>query len=131
MHDLGKLKNIQQWQTIRADVEKAVLRVLGEMPKTRIELQVKTLDEMSFPGYTRKRISYFVDEWERVSAWLFVPDGRDDVPAILCCHQGVPQGKAPPGQSARRHRRQVSLPGRIGRCPYLEIREIGLACQVK
>jgi hypothetical protein len=37
--------------------------------------------------------------------------------------------QAPFGQSARRHRRQVPLPGRIGRCPYLEAREIGCAGQ--
>jgi dienelactone hydrolase len=96
MQDLGKLKSIQQWQAIRAEVEEAVHRVLGEMPKDRIELQVKTLDELSFPGFTRTRISYFVDDWERVSAWVFVPEGRDEAPGILCCHQGVPQGKDEP-----------------------------------
>ena len=36
---------------------------------------------------------------------------------------------APLGQSVRRHRRQVALPGRIGRRAHFEIREVGCAGQ--
>ena len=37
-----------------------------------------------------------MDEWTRVAAWLFVPEGREDIPGILCCHQAVAQGKDEP-----------------------------------
>jgi len=70
--------------------------MLGAMPKERAELQLKTVDEVSFAGYVRRRINYFVDDWHRTSAWLFLPEGKDEVPAILCCHQRVPQGKNEP-----------------------------------
>jgi dienelactone hydrolase len=63
------------------------------MPKDRIEPQVKTVDEVDFRGYVRRRVNYFVDQWDRISAWLFVPDGKEEMPAILCCHQESPQGK--------------------------------------
>jgi len=96
MHDLGKLKSLAEWPAIRTSIETAVEAIVGEIPKDRVDLQLKTADELSFPGYSRKRISYFVTDWERVSAWLFVPDGKDEVPAILCCHQTVPQGKDEP-----------------------------------
>ncbi len=96
MHDLGKLKRLSEWPDVRASIETAVASVVGEIPKDRVDLQLKTLDELSFPGYTRRRVSYFVTDWERVQAWLFVPDGKDEVPAILCCHQTVPQGKDEP-----------------------------------
>jgi len=93
MLDLAKVKKLAQWPRLRADLEKTVQVVLGAIPKVRIELQTKTVDEMQYPGYVRRRINYFVSEWERVSAWLFVPDNKEEVPGILCCHQEVPQGK--------------------------------------
>ena len=96
MHDLGKLKGLSEWPAVRSSIEKAVTDMVGEIPKEKVELQLKTQDELSFPGFTRRRISYFVTEWERVSAWMFIPDGKDEVPAILCCHQTVPQGKDEP-----------------------------------
>ncbi|GMW02579.1 MAG: hypothetical protein AMXMBFR84_37150 [Candidatus Hydrogenedentota bacterium] len=93
MIDLGKVKGLGTWPETRVGIERAVRDVLGELPKQRGELQIKTVDEHSFPGFTRRRVNYFVGDWERVSAWVFLPDGRDDVPGILCCHQSVPQGK--------------------------------------
>lgn len=96
MQDLSKLKGLSEWPAVRDKIERAVREVLGEVGAERVELQLKTLDETSFSGYTRRRVNYFVDEWERVTAWLFVPDGRDEVPGILCCHSAVPQGKDEP-----------------------------------
>ncbi len=96
MIDLTKAKDPSEWIETRMAIEAAVLRVLQKIPKKRSELQVKTIDEMPFPGYVRRRINYFVEDWERVTAWLFIPDGRDEVPGILCCHSAVPQGKDEP-----------------------------------
>ena len=93
MVDLSKLKGLTEWPAAREKIEASVNATLGEMDTQRVELQMKTLDETSFPGYTRRRVNYFVDEWERVTAWLFVPDGRDEVPGILCCHPMSPQAK--------------------------------------
>ncbi len=93
MVNLGKVKSPSAWPATRAKIESAVLDVLESVPKERTELQVKIIDEMQFSGYVRRRVNYFVDPWERVTAWQFVPDGRDELPAILCCHRTVPQGK--------------------------------------
>lgn len=68
--------------------------LLGDLPKRRGELQVKMIDELPIGSYTRRRLNYFVDSWERVTAWQFIPnEGKDELPAILCCHQQTPQGK--------------------------------------
>jgi len=96
MIDLSKVKSPAQWPSTRAKIEAAVVEVLQAVPKERTELQVKTIDEMQFSTYVRRRVNYFVDPWERVTAWQFVPDGRDVLPAILCCHRTVPQGKDEP-----------------------------------
>lgn len=96
MVDLAKMKSLGSWPVTRGAIEASVLEVLGKLPPERAELQVKTVDEHDFPGYVRKRVNYFVSSWERISAWLFVPDGKEEMPAILCCHQETRQGKEEP-----------------------------------
>lgn len=93
MVDLTKIKTAAEWAGKRSEIEQRVQGVLGEMPRPKLDLQVKTVDEVEYPGYVRRRINYFVDPWERVAAWLFIPEGKEEVPAILCCHSQVPQGK--------------------------------------
>jgi dienelactone hydrolase len=94
MIDLRKLKNPLDWIQARKEIESSILKVLGRLPKERADLQLKVIDEETFPGYTRRRVNYFVSEWERITAWLFLPDRRDPAPAIVCCHSEHPEGKA-------------------------------------
>lgn len=96
MIDLAKIKSAATWAGKRAEIEGSVRTLLGDIPRERLDLQVKTVDELEAPGYVRRRINYFADPWERVAAWLFVPEGKEEVPAILCCHSEVPQGKDEP-----------------------------------
>lgn len=96
MLDLTKAKQLSGWRAFRKKIEATVLSVLGELPLERVEPQMKTVDELQFTGYVRKRVVYFVDDWERIPGWLFVPDGKDEQPAILCCHEAVPQAKDEP-----------------------------------
>jgi dienelactone hydrolase len=93
MVDLTKIKSAADWASKRTEIEQSVLGVLGELPRPKLDLQVKTVDEVEYHGYVRRRINYFVDPWERVAAWLFIPEGKEEVPAVLCCHSQVPQGK--------------------------------------
>jgi cephalosporin-C deacetylase-like acetyl esterase len=96
MFDFSTIESVAQWPKVRPSIESSVLGVLGKMPKNREDLQVKIVDEVEGLGYVRQRINYFVDEWERISAWLFIPDGQEDGPAIVCCHDAVAQGKEEP-----------------------------------
>jgi dienelactone hydrolase len=92
----ANLAEVTDWPKQRKCIEDALRRLLGKLPKQRVDLQLKTIDEQDFPGYSRRRINYFVDEWERISAWLFVPEHEEDARALLCCHDEVPQGKDEP-----------------------------------
>ena len=97
--DLTKIKSLAEWHKKRGAIESAVLDVLGKLPKERTGLQVSTIEEADMPGYTRRRINYFVDDWTRTSAWLLIPEDKGDKeerPAILCGHSMVPQGKREP-----------------------------------
>jgi len=94
--ELTSLKGLSQWPDMRKSIESAVTGVLGKLPKDKIDPQVKVVDELDGPGFTRRRINYFVDEWNRVSAWMFVPEASEDRPAILCMHGMTPLGKNEP-----------------------------------
>lgn len=94
--DLSKLKSPVMWPGMRQQVVQAVNEVLGPISRDKLDLQLKTVDEVEFRGYVRKRVNYFVDSWDRISAWLFVPDGKDEAPAILCCHSETGSGKDEP-----------------------------------
>lgn len=96
MVDLSKVKNSSQWLEMRQEVEASVLQVIGQLPKDRVELQMKTVDEIEYPGYVRRRVNFFVDSWDRIAAWLFIPEGKEEIPAILCCHQEIRSGKDEP-----------------------------------
>lgn len=97
MPGLSEIKSIVEWPKMRPGIEKAVTASIGKPPKNRADLQLKIVDEFEGPGYTRRRVNYFVEEWERITAWLFVPDHKDDeTPGIVCCHDAVPYGKDGP-----------------------------------
>ena len=126
MQDLSKLKGLSEWLPVREKIEAAVRTVIGDLENERVELQMKTLDEMSFPGYVRRRVNYFVDEWERVTAWLFVPDGRDEVPGILCCHQAVAYGKDEP--AGVRGDSTLAIARRYAQMGYVTIAPDSITC---
>ncbi len=97
VNELAGLKGLGDWPKVRKEIESAVLSVVGKPTRNAIDdQQVKIMDEMDFAGFSRKRINYFVDDWTRVTAWLFTPEGKDVRPAILCCHQQTHRGKDEP-----------------------------------
>jgi len=96
MIDLKKVETLADWQQLRPEIERTVRDALGLTPRDRPDLQMKTVDEEEYEGYVRRRINYFVEDWERISAWLFIPEDKEESPAILCCHSMVGQGKDEP-----------------------------------
>lgn len=96
MLETGQVKDLADWPKHRAQIESAVNGVLGPLSREKPDLQVKVMDELSFPGFVRQRVNYFVDEWERVTAWQFLPEDAEDCPAILCLHDRHPDGKNEP-----------------------------------
>jgi len=96
MVDLTALKSASEWSKARKEISEAVKGVLGQRPAKRADLQLSVVDEVDFPNYVRRRVNYFVDDWTRVSAWMFLPNHQEELPAILCCHQECKQGKDEP-----------------------------------
>jgi dienelactone hydrolase len=96
MVDLRALNDAAGWSRARKEIGESVERLLGQRIGKRAELQLSVVDEIEFPHYIRQRVNYFVDDWTRVSAWMFLPKQQEEVPAILCCHQECRQGKDEP-----------------------------------
>ena len=93
MEDIKGLKGVGAWPKMRQSIETSIQSVIGKPKKDSIDLQVKVMDELDCPGYARRRVNYFVDEWGRVAAWMFVPEGGYEKPAIVCCHPRSAMGK--------------------------------------
>lgn len=96
MVDLTTLTDAAAWSRARKDIVESVKGLLGQRVAKRADLQLGVADEMEFPKFYRRRVNYFVDDWTRVSAWMFLPKYHEEAPAILCCHQECKQGKDEP-----------------------------------
>ena len=96
MAGLAKVADLSAWPDTRKSIGTAIKGVLGSVPKRSTDLQVKTIDELDCGSYVRKRVNYFVSEWERVSAWLLEPNHTDDRPGVVCCHDTFRGGKEEP-----------------------------------
>jgi dienelactone hydrolase len=65
---------------------RTLVRLLGRAP-ARCALRPKVTERFQLPGIVREKVSYAVEPGERVSAYLFIPEGERPRPAILCVHQ--------------------------------------------
>ena len=63
-----------------------LVRLLGKTP-ARSALQPKILERIALQGFAREKVSYQVEPGQRVSAFLFLPEGGPRRPAVLCIHQ--------------------------------------------
>lgn len=96
MVDLRALKDAADWSRAKKEIGESVKQLLGQRTSKRAELQLSVVDEIEYANYVRQRVNYFVDDWTRVSAWMFLPKHQEESPAILCCHQECKQGKDEP-----------------------------------
>jgi len=84
-----------------------VIRLLGDFPR-KVDLEPETSESVPIEGGCRRLlVSYYVEEGERVPAYLLVPrKGEEKMPGIVAIHQHAGQfylGKSEPaGLSANR-----------------------------
>lgn len=93
MVDLNKIPSLTGWPQIRKSLEQTFMSTMQVPRYEPVELQVRVVEENDVRGLTRRQIVFSLTETELATAWLFLPEGREDVPAILCCHQETPYGK--------------------------------------
>jgi dienelactone hydrolase len=92
------VKAIPDWNIRRAHVLENMQKVMGPFPThERGDLAVEVLEEVDFPLYTQKKITFQSEPGDRAPAYLLIPKnltGR--APAILALHQTYQLGKEEP-----------------------------------
>lgn len=87
------------WQKRRAHILANMQQVMGAWPdeSRRVPLDVQVLEEVPGPHFVRRKITFAVEQDDRVPAYLFLPLAREGpVPAMLCLHQTTALGKGEP-----------------------------------
>ncbi len=92
-----KIASAAEWPAQRSAIARLVEVFLGKPPAARPPLEARVTAETPCDGYTRRTFTFQTEPGEFVPAFLLVPDklqGR--VPAIVCPHQTVQEGKKEP-----------------------------------
>ena len=85
----------EQWQARCQDLRARMEQVMGPFPETPPPpLDFRVESDQSFEGYTRKTVSFAVESWDRLPAYLLLPDQCDTpAPAVLALHPTSSHGK--------------------------------------
>jgi len=111
-----EIRSAADWEKRREHILANMQLVMGRLPDAtqRVPLNVKVIEEKQADLLTRRKISYQSDPFDRVTAWLLIPDAQSSgtdvpprtdgsgepsyrrMPAVLCLHQTVGEGKDEP-----------------------------------
>ena len=85
----------EDWLHRRERIRARIAGVLGPTPDEKVPLDVEVLEEETCDGYVRRKITYATESWDRVPAYLLIPEDADTPrPAVLCFHGTGAPGKA-------------------------------------
>jgi len=118
------IDGIRAWEKKRADIAAVIERILGEPSEPAATRPgdrpiVEILGEHRFEDHLRRHIRIRSSTGDWIPAYLLVPEPAPEVPvpAILCLHQTVAQGKAEPtgvqGDPAMAFARQLVRSGLV------------------
>jgi len=111
-----EIRTEADWRKRREHILANMQLVMGRLPGAtqRVPLDVNVIEEKRVGSITRRKISYQSDPFDRVTAWLLIPDSQSGgtglptrldgsgepsskkLPAVLCLHQTVREGKDEP-----------------------------------
>ena len=95
----ASIDEIRGWEAKRAGIRKAVLRILGEPSDLRPPPpEVQLLGEKTLDDHVRRHIRIRTEPDDWIPAYVLVPKNMREarVPAMICLHQTVAQGKEEP-----------------------------------
>ena len=90
------VRTVADWGKRRAHILANMQLVMGPLPTPdrRVPLDVRVVEETDFPGFVRKKITFAVEDWDHLPAYMLIPKGlTDKAPAMLCLHPTSPHGK--------------------------------------
>jgi dienelactone hydrolase len=79
--------SVAEWKTKRGELRAEWEKVLGKFPAVRVPLDAKLEAVDDFPTYTRRKVSYAIEDGVREDAVLFVPKPvPSKAPAVVVFH---------------------------------------------
>src|SRR5205823_5327178 len=93
------IRTASDWDKRRRDILASMQLVMGRLPdlSRQVPLAVYVTEEVKTAKYLRRKISFAVEENDRVPAYVLIPQERQGkLPAVLCLHQTVRMGKGEP-----------------------------------
>jgi predicted dienelactone hydrolase len=93
------VRNAADWDKRRQHILANMQLVMGSLPdiSRQVPLGVYVKEEVKTAKYVRRKISFAVEEDDRVPAYLLIPlERQGKLPAVLCLHQTVRIGKGEP-----------------------------------
>lgn len=97
--NLVPVESLADWQIRRRHILANMQLVMGEMPeaKRRVPFDLQVIDEVLERDCVRQKITFAVEQDDRVGAYRFLPRSKvGKVPGILCLHQSIDIGKSEP-----------------------------------
>ena len=92
----NQAETLKQWQPRRAEYAEIIQAILGSPGKLeKPAVEIRDLGTEQLAGYRRRHLQIRSEAEDWIPAYLLVPDrlAAARVPAMLCLHQTVPQGK--------------------------------------
>lgn len=118
------VRTAADWERRRAHILANMQEVMGLLPGAtrKVPLDVRYTEEVEFPKYVRKKLTFAVEPGDRVPAFLLIPKGlTGKVPGVLCLHQTIAIGKGEPaGLGQQENKRQavhLAERGYVTLCP--------------
>jgi len=90
------VRTLDDWERRKDDILANMQQVMGEAPDElgKVPLELEVLAEVDLPKYVRQTITFAVESWDRLPAYLLIPKGLDgQVPGIVCPHPTHACGK--------------------------------------
>ena len=90
------VNTVADWEKRRGHVLANMQLVMGELPdeSKRVPLDMEVVEEADFPKFVRKKITFAVEDWDRLPAYLCIPkDLKGKAAAVLCLHPTYEHGK--------------------------------------
>lgn len=95
----NRLASLAGWEAKRQQIASTILQILGTPADLKpLPIEVQELGSEELDGYTRRHLKIKTEPDDWIPAYLLVPKQLSGarVPAMLCLHQTVAQGKEEP-----------------------------------
>ncbi|NPU96078.1 MAG: hypothetical protein HPY51_02535 [Candidatus Omnitrophica bacterium] len=93
----------EEWEAFREELKSLLLRDIGPVNPPGLPVEVEILAATPQHGYTEKKIRYLAAPDDPVTAYLLLPDSRQEKnPAMIVFHQTTEFGKEEPAGHAGR-----------------------------